>query len=172
MITIVNVNNLLQLKKKKGSDKLHNRRDHELSYAIATQVVTEVHTQKQTETIEESLVLITGLFQTGGANSGAIGEAKFAYGDIELSAAELGAILTKLKPSATLRQLSRALAQDIISVALVFDIPGDLSHQFAAEVPNATREELAWASHFQKTNSACPERVKTWLRKTLSRKTS
>lgn len=142
----------------------------DISHETASTVVSDVATHFELKTPQEAFVLITGLCQSGGANTSALETASFHYSGITLTARELDRILKRTAPDGTLRQLSRALARDIFRAAKVFDLPGDLSTKFVGEFNDATREEMAAASHFQKLNPEIPGRVRLWLRETLDRR--
>jgi hypothetical protein len=65
----------------------------------------------------------------------------------------------------TFRRLARSLANFAIKAAIAFDMDGNLAKSFQLAVPDATKEELIYASDFQTFSGdpALPPRTKTWL---------
>lgn len=66
----------------------------------------------------------------------------------------------------TVRQLARALKDDIIDLMLAMgdSAPaGNLARTMLLEVNNASLEDKLWASDFQTYNERCPVRVRAWL---------
>jgi hypothetical protein len=110
-----------------------------------------------------AVALISGLVQNGGTNKGAGNSAKFALGDLTLSAQELGNYIKREQSNGTIRQLARAMADDIAEVSLALGIEGDLANQMRYDHPDITQEEAIWCSNFQTTNTNCPILVREWL---------
>lgn len=161
---LIDHNKLLELKNKKGADKMFkNRSAHQLDYKDVEIIIQKLQDLKKSDSKEEIAVLIAGLMQTGGSNQGAKQKANFEYGDLRLSALELEQVINQVKPEATIRQLARVLANEIANIGILFELEGDLATQMKREHPDLTNEEAAWCSNFQTANPNCPERVKAWL---------
>lgn len=111
----------------------------------------------------EVYVAITVVLQRGGTNKGAGNTAKVTLRDKSLTAQDLQNTINVTKKNATNRQFARALANEIVQVALQLNIEGDLANQMRFEFPDLTQEEAIWCSNFQTTNPQCPERVRNWL---------
>lgn len=69
------------------------------------------------------------------------------------------------KYNTTYRRLARALETHAIAAAELYDIPGNLSKAFKLDHPDATAEELRFASDYLTftDNPKIPARTKTWL---------
>jgi hypothetical protein len=117
--------------------------------------------KKISETI--AVALIAGLVQNGGTNKGAGNSAKFTLGDQTLSAQELSNYIKKEQANGTVRQLARAMADEIAEVSLALGIKGDLANQMRYDHPDISQEEAVWCSNFQTTNTNCPTLVREWL---------
>nr|YP_009364072.1 hypothetical protein [Pediastrum duplex]AQU64446.1 hypothetical protein [Pediastrum duplex] len=65
----------------------------------------------------------------------------------------------------TVRKLARALQNDIVKVATIRMMEGNLSKLYKLENPNYNKQDLVWVSDFQtfNDNTAMPDHVRTWL---------
>lgn len=75
--------------------------------------------------------------------------------------------MKQVDPHLTTRRLARTLSGDIVRVAKIWNIPGNLSKRFLLDNPEANIDQLVWASDFQTftDDSSIDETVKLWLLK-------
>jgi hypothetical protein len=140
----------------------HARVTSELAEKTVEKIINALTVKKGiSETV--AVALIAGLVQNGGTNKGAGNSAKFTLGDQTLSAQELVNYIKKEQTNGTIRQLARAIADEIVEVSLALSIEGDLANQMRYDYPDITQEEAVWCSNFQTTNMNCPTRVRVWL---------
>lgn len=126
-------------------------------------VLDEVQTKIGTESIEITYILITGVLQKGGSNAKAGNSVNFSFNNYSLSSHQLQNAIKKVVKNGTNRQLARTICDDIVDIALEFNIPGDLHAQMRMEYSDISDSEAVWCSNFQTTNPNCPERVRDWL---------
>lgn len=79
-----------------------------------------------------------------------------------------GTILDSLKDvdrGLTPRKLARALRSEILEISQTWSIPGNLSKKYSQTHPDATINELVWASDFHtfSDDPNMPEEVRDWL---------
>lgn len=154
--------NLSELENFKKNSSGNIRVTSEITSDVADQIIKNIAEKKGiSETV--AIALIAGLVQNGGTNKGAGNSAKFTLGDRTLTAQELGNFIKKSSEGSTIRQLARAMADDIVEVSLEMEMEGDLANQMRYDYPDITTEEAVWCSNFQTTNTNCPDRVRNWL---------
>ena len=155
---VLNISELDHIKDTPGNIRITS----EISEDAAYQIVNNISEKKGTS-VTVTVALIAGLTQNGGTNKGAGSSAKFTFEDKTLTAQELTHYIKKVQENGTIRQLARAMADDIAAVAIKLGIEGDLANQMRYDYPDLTHEEAVWCSNFQTTNINCPDRVRNWL---------
>lgn len=155
---ILNISELENVKNIPGNIRVTS----EIAEEAVDQIIQSISTKKGiSETV--TVALIAGLAQNGGTNKGAGNSAKFTFGENTLTAQELTNHIKKVQENGTVRQLARAMADDIQEVAMTLKVEGDLANQMRYDYPDLTEEEATWCSNFQTTNINCPDRVRNWL---------
>ena len=106
---------------------------------------------------------IAELAQSGATSNKFAESRKSSYSSIEVSVLEIRNACKR--HNLTIRKIARNLRDIIIKVARKFDIIGNLARGYQLENPQASREELYWASDFQtfKRNDLLPDSVKEYL---------
>lgn len=115
------------------------------------------------ENKEITWILITGILQLGGSNQKAGNSISFRIGEYTLTSQQLSNNIKKIIKNGTNRQLARSIANEVATIAMTLNIPGDLHSQMALEFPNLTESEKVWCSNFQTQNPDCPDNVRQWL---------
>lgn len=162
----------INLKRTLDTSVLEEIKKNSYGDARVTSEITETTVDKILESIMEkknisetlTIALIAGLTQNGGTNKGAGNSAKFTIKNQTLTAQELGNYIKKANGGeGTVRQLARAMADEIVEISLIMGIEGDLANQMRYDYPDLTLEEAVWCSNFQTTNANCPDSVRDWL---------
>lgn len=154
--------NLSELENFKKNSSGNIRVTSEITSEVADQIIKNIAEKKGiSDTV--AMALIAGLVQNGGTNKGAGNSAKFTLGEYTLTAQELGNFIKKLNEGGTVRQLARAMADEIADISIEMGFEGDLANQMRYDYPDITKDEAVWCSNFQTTNTKCPDRVRNWL---------
>ena len=112
---------------------------------------------------ETAWILLTGVLQLGGSNQKAGNSISYTVGEYTLTSQQLTNNIKKVVKNGTNRQLARSVANDVATIAITLNIPGDLHSQMALEFPNMSDAEKVWCSNFQTQNPNCPDNVREWL---------
>lgn len=149
---------LTEFKKSDEFQKMVIPRSSTLTELQAKEVVA-IFAEKQKISINQSLTVITLLFQSGGTNKSCDGNLLIRIFGKEFKLANLRKVLAECKLKAGERKLARFLANDIATIALELEIPGNLAKQIQRDYPQRkfTMEETVWLSEFQVDNPKCPE---------------
>jgi hypothetical protein len=121
----------------------------------------EIQNEKPEE-LEFTMILITGLCQSGGTNRNAGGNVSFSVNDKKLTALEFQKIC-EYKGNGTARQFARTMANEIKEFATILELEGDLAKQMRAHNPLITKDQAIWCSNFQSENPSCPIEIREWL---------
>lgn len=116
-----------------------------------------------TEEKEIAWILLTGVLQLGGSNQKAGNSVSYRVGEYTLTSQQLTNNIKKVVKNGTSRQLARSVANDVATIAIALNLPGDLHSQMALEFPNMSDAEKVWCSNFQTQNPNCPDNVRKWL---------
>lgn len=143
---------------------LSSRQESQLSKEESITILNNLKEEKKLPSIENALVLVTGLAQVGGSNSNANVNAKFTHNGVTITAMELKNSIKKITKNGTIRQLCRALADEIAEIAMAMKLEGDLARTMRQEHSEITPEEAIWCSNFQTNNPNCPDKVKEFLK--------
>lgn len=134
-----------------------------LNETLIDKIIEETWKKIKASSKEEAFIIIAGLLQKGGANKNGINHINFTYNNLTLSAKELRNIVCKIKNDLTMWQLAWFLANDIVKIAFLLEMEGDLSNQIRYEYPLLSLKESIWCSSFQTTNPNCPKKIRNWL---------
>lgn len=115
------------------------------------------------ENVNLAWILVTGVLQRGGSNLKAGNAVVFNLGENSLSSQQLNRFIRQIVKNGTNRQLARTISNQIIEIAEIYELPGDLHAQMLIDYPNATMQEKIWCSNFQTQNSNCPDKIRQWL---------
>jgi hypothetical protein len=113
---------------------------------------------------EEVMVLVAILLQKGATSKKQLAKTTEEINGVYITTGMLRNACSSHK--ITVRKLARALSKDIIEIMQSMKdhaYPGNLGKKYLTEKPEATLDELIWASDFQTFNPDCPEKIREWL---------
>lgn len=112
----------------------------------------------------DALIAMAIAFQLGATSPRQPASNKVDFGKARIVTGKLRDICKE--HGTTVRQLARTCNNTVADVMAAMGndaIRGNLSKGYMIHNPNATFEELTWASDFQTHNPRCPENVRAWL---------
>lgn len=147
-------------------------RSTKLSELQAEEVLTKF-AEKHKLTRNETLLVITLLFQTGGTNRSCDGNLTVTVFSKEIRLASLRKTLVECKLKASERKLARTLGTQIFQISKELEIPGNLAKKITREFPERkfSTTELAWLSEFQVDNPECPEESRKLITESFKNRT-
>lgn len=150
-----------KLRASTSAPKLSNISSNVTDPASINNIMDDINKAISSADSDETFTAVCCLLQKGGTSKQMNQSSSFEYGTVKVTKKVLNDACTKFKT--TPRQLARALAPQIIDLAIAISLPGNQSKNFRLDYTDASQDELAWASDFQTFNENCPERVRNWL---------
>jgi hypothetical protein len=152
--------------KQQGQPIISNLSENAASVETANKVVNGILTKanvdsKSQTSINAGLSATCILLQKGATSPRMSDSSSITIGGITVTKAMISDNCRKFK--ITPRQLARAMSSVIHRICLYRNIQGNQAKNFFIDNPNATPEEMVWASDFQTFNPDCPENVRRWL---------
>jgi chromosome condensin MukBEF MukE localization factor len=145
---------------------------NESNSAVATTedvdaVITTIMQNKKIANTQENytkvLATVSHLVQIGATSPKFASTRMISDYGIEVRAGDLREACNK--NGITVRKFARGIRNQVIKVAMTFNIQGNLSKNYKLENPACDNQDLIWVSDFQtfSENPAMPENVKSWL---------
>jgi hypothetical protein len=107
----------------------------------AIKVLKAIKTKKGLNSVNEALLLVTGLVQNGGSNRKAGSSVSYSIFHKTLTTAELATIIkSEINSNATIRQFCRGFADEIAAAAETISEEGDLAIQMRRDDPSLSSE--------------------------------
>jgi hypothetical protein len=152
---------LQKFKKSEDFQKMIIPRNIRLTHSQSYDVLTNFATKHELH-INQALVVIALLFQSGGTNRSCDGNLQVNVFGKEIKLASLRKSLAECKLKACERKLARALATKIATISKELGIAGNLSKKISRSLPDRefTLEQQVWLSEFQVDNQDCPESLR------------
>lgn len=158
--TNIPINDLIKSAKAVESN-LHTINSNIADPSTAKKVLLDIHKKIDSKDANETIIATCGLLQKGGTSKAMNNSSSFTHGNAKVTKQVLHDSCQKYKITA--RQLARTLASQIAEISISISLPGNQSKSYRLSNPDATPDELAWASDFQTFNSNCPEKVRNFL---------
>lgn len=119
------------------------------------------------ENRQKLIATVCVILQSGGTSRKFEENKVFNPYNIPVTSKNVKTALTKVGTNLTPRKLARSLRPEIIQVASINNIPGNLSKKYILENPNYDSNDLIWASDFHSftNDTAMPDTVRNWLQK-------
>ncbi len=147
-----------------------NMIDKPLANAILLEIYREVAQRSSPVDPSDLVIAVCMLLQKGGTSRQMNANSYYKYATAQVYRHDLSTVLGGKFKKVTARQFARAMAQKIAETALELNIPGNQSKNYQLDFPDATDEDLCWASDFQTFNPNCPEHVRSWLLKNFQKR--
>lgn len=138
---------------------------------VVNYLIEEKKLPKNQDSIER-VRLNMAILLHGGATSPKSDKNKFSsFWRLTLTVRSLENAVHKV-PGLTTRKVARGMRNEINSIALRLNMPGNLSKRYRMEHPTAEAKELVWAADYNtfSENPSIPENVKIWLAENLKKR--